>query len=92
MLDVIDEVGPGGEFLSHPTTAKGCRSEVWLPKLMDRRPYDAWAAAGGADMAARVRSRVQQILTAPRGPELAPEATREIERVLAAAKARATSR
>ena len=33
-LDAIDEVGPGGEFLTHNHTLKFCRSERW-PATID---------------------------------------------------------
>lgn len=40
-LDVIRDVGPGGNFLTHKHTQKHMR-EIWLPQLMDRRPYNIW--------------------------------------------------
>lgn len=40
-LDVIRDVGPGGNFLTHKHTQKHMR-EIWLPQLMDRRPYNTW--------------------------------------------------
>lgn len=42
-LDAIREVGPGGNFLAHRHTKKHMR-ELWLPTLMDRRPYSVWEA------------------------------------------------
>jgi trimethylamine--corrinoid protein Co-methyltransferase len=41
-MDVIDRVGPGGNFLAQKHTRQHMR-ELWLPKLMDRRPYEQWA-------------------------------------------------
>lgn len=40
-LDTIKAVGPGGNFLAQKHTLKHMR-EVFLPQLMDRRPYSAW--------------------------------------------------
>jgi hypothetical protein len=40
-LDLIDPVGPGGEFMSQDVTAKRCRAEIWNPTLMDRQPRGA---------------------------------------------------
>lgn len=45
-LDVIDEVGPGGEFLTHDHTYDNYRNEQWIPELslrgpvLDGMPYD----------------------------------------------------
>ena len=40
-LDTIAAVGPGGNFLSQKHTLKHMR-ELFLPQLMDRRPYNEW--------------------------------------------------
>ncbi|SHJ77985.1 trimethylamine---corrinoid protein Co-methyltransferase [Dethiosulfatibacter aminovorans DSM 17477] len=32
-LDVIHEVGPGGEFLTSPHTFRNCRTSPWLPEI-----------------------------------------------------------
>jgi hypothetical protein len=37
-LNLIDQVGPGGEFMSQDVTAKRCRAEIWNPTLLDRQP------------------------------------------------------
>ena len=40
-LDVIEAVGPGGEFLTHPHTLEHFR-EVWYPDLLYRGGAEAW--------------------------------------------------
>ena len=40
-LDTIAAVGPGGNFLSQKHTLKHMR-DLFLPQLMDRRPYSEW--------------------------------------------------
>ncbi len=40
-LDVIRNVGPGGNFLSQKHTLKHMR-ELFVPQFMDRRPYNVW--------------------------------------------------
>jgi len=40
-LDVIRNVGPGGNFLSQKHTLKHMR-EIFIPQFMDRRPYNVW--------------------------------------------------
>jgi len=44
-LDVIDQVGPGGTYLTTLHTLKHFR-EVWYPRVLDRRNYHAWMQAG----------------------------------------------
>lgn len=48
-LEVIDEVGPGGEFLSTAHTLANFRS-VWQATLFDRRSHHDWVEAGRPNM------------------------------------------
>lgn len=61
-LDLIDRVGPGGEFISQIETAKGFRKEIWLPRLMDRQPWNQWVENGSVSMATRIKTRIAEIL------------------------------
>lgn len=88
MLDLIDEIGPGGEFVSAVETARRCRTEIWHPSLLDRDNWDSWQAAGSPTMQDRVRARVQKILATHRPPPLPAGVEEEIEALLAAALAR----
>jgi trimethylamine--corrinoid protein Co-methyltransferase len=60
-LDLIDKVGPGGEYLTSDHTLKLFRKN-WFPDLISRVPYDSWAAAGKKDLATRANERVKHIL------------------------------
>jgi trimethylamine--corrinoid protein Co-methyltransferase len=62
MLDVINRVGPGGEFISAKETAKNFRKEIWLPHLMDRQPWNQWERNGSLSMLERIQSRIREIL------------------------------
>jgi trimethylamine--corrinoid protein Co-methyltransferase len=59
-LDTIGEVGPGRQYLTQRHTREHMR-ELWIPKLMDRRPYSEWIEKndGARDWA---RERARQIL------------------------------
>ncbi len=89
MLDLIDQVGPGGEFLSAKATAKRCRTELWRPRLMDRAAWVIWESGGSATMLQRIRERLAGILDTHPIPSLPPGATERIASILAAAELRA---
>jgi trimethylamine--corrinoid protein Co-methyltransferase len=89
MLDLIDRIGPGGEFVSAVETARRCRAEIWRPSLMDRNAWVNWQAAGALTMQDRIRLRLREILDAPCAVPLPEAAPAQIEAVLAAAEARA---
>jgi trimethylamine--corrinoid protein Co-methyltransferase len=79
-LDVIRAVGPGGNFLAQKHTRKHMH-DVWLPTLMDRRPYDVWEKErnGAVDWA---RARARQILGRHQPTPLDPKLGKEFERII----------
>jgi trimethylamine--corrinoid protein Co-methyltransferase len=60
-LDLIDEVGPDGQYLDKEHTLEHFR-ERWYPTLIERDNYDNWLAKGGTTLAQRATERVEQIL------------------------------
>ncbi len=88
MLDLIDQIGPGGEFMSAKETARRCRDETWVPTLMDREPWEMWEAAGSQTMNDRVKARLRKILTTHEPPPLPDGAAEKIEAILKRAEAR----
>jgi trimethylamine--corrinoid protein Co-methyltransferase len=60
--DIIDAVGPGGNFLSQRHTVNHVRKELWQAKLMNRQPIDVWQNGGEPVMKNRVRDEVKRIV------------------------------
>ena len=83
-LDAIRAVGPGGNFLAQKHTKKHMR-EIWLPKFMDRRPYEVWEKKqdGARDWA---RAKAQQILDTHEPEPLDPKLSEELGRIIASAR------
>ncbi len=92
MLELIDQVGPGGEFLSTEETAWRGRQELWIPGLFDRDPWPRWEAAGGPVMADRTKARLRQLLASHQAPPLSQAVMGRIEAVLAGAEQRESTR
>lgn len=90
-LDVINEVGPGGDFLAEQHTARHFRSEYWFPKLMDRSRYDTWVSNGSKRMDQRVRERVVEILATHEVPPLSDEINAGIDKIIARADSSAVA-
>jgi trimethylamine--corrinoid protein Co-methyltransferase len=70
-LDVINEVGPDGQFLDCEHTLRHFR-ELWYPSLFDRNNFSGWMANGGKTLNERAAQRVAAIL-AEHKPEPLPE-------------------
>ncbi len=86
MLDLIDEIGPGGQFLTEPRSAGQSRQETWVPTLMDRRPYDIWEQTGSKRMEERVKDKLRKILDTHRPIALPESVPATIEAILAEAE------
>lgn len=90
-LEVIKEVGPGGNFLAAEHTVRNLREEFWFPQLMDRSRFEPWRAAGSKTMGKRVRERVAHLLATHQVPPLPPQVEKGINQILAAADQRAAA-
>jgi len=88
MLDLINRIGPSGEFMSAKETARQCRAKIWQPALMDREPCVKWQASGSHTMSDRIKARVREILATHEPPPLPEGAAEKIRAVLTAAEAR----
>lgn len=60
-VDVIQQVGAGGEFISHEHTFQHFREQS-QNRLIDRKMRDAWLAEGGKDMTERAYEEAKRIL------------------------------
>jgi len=60
-VDVIGQVGPFGDFLSHEHTMAHMRRQS-QPKLIDRRVREEWKAAGSTTLQERALVRARTIL------------------------------
>jgi trimethylamine---corrinoid protein Co-methyltransferase len=71
-MDAIAEVGPGGHYLGCAHTQANFKSAFWRSELLDYRPYETWAEAGGLDTKALANIRLRKILNEYAAPEIDP--------------------
>jgi trimethylamine--corrinoid protein Co-methyltransferase len=76
-LDVVHELGPSGDYLSHPHTLAHCRDGCY-PSLVDMFTYSRWVEQGGIDMAERAAVLVERILEEHEVEPLAPDIQRDV--------------
>jgi len=74
-LDVIDQVGPGGDFLTAKHTLKHFR-ELWQPTLFSRQRAEYWVEKGSQRLGDRLREKTISILEEHQ-PEPLPDSVRE---------------
>jgi trimethylamine--corrinoid protein Co-methyltransferase len=76
-LDVVHELGPSGDYLSHPHTLAHCRDGCY-PSLVDMFTYSRWVEQGGIDMAERAAVLVERILEEHEVEPLVPDIQRDV--------------
>ncbi len=86
-VDVIREIGPGGEYLTHDHTAKHFRSEQWDAELGNRLTRDHWEEKGAMDIRARARDKFKKILATHQPKPLAPDVQKKLQHIVDQAEA-----
>ncbi len=80
-LDLIDQVGPDGQFLESEHTLRHYR-ERWYPRLFERENYERWQSRGGKSILQRAAERVEEILATHKPPLLPAEVAAEVHAVV----------
>jgi len=80
-IDVIQEVGPGGQYLTHRHTMAHFR-ELWESELIDRASYEAWSNKGSKSLGERIREKVKDILENHNPEPINTEKSKAISEIL----------
>ena len=68
--DVIEKVGPGGNYVMEDHTVEHMMDEFFYPSLSVRCNFDIWEERGRPDMLSRSREMVEKTLNDGRGSRL----------------------
>ena len=80
--EVIHRVGPGGHFLTEPSTAMALREgEMYISQLGWQDSFEAWEAAGKPTVLEEAREKVGEILAAHQPLPLDDDVERELDRI-----------
>ncbi len=78
-LDLIDRVGPGGNYLEEEHTMRHFR-DVWYSDLFDRTNYEEWLKQGSVHFTERLREKTRKLMDLNTEP-LPTEIIREMDRM-----------
>ena len=84
-LDIINKVGPDGDFISNKHTQKNYRKD-WYPQLFERRNYDGWKKGGGKTMRQRAQEKALKILETHKPEPLPNEVIKQLDEIVNAAQ------
>lgn len=78
-LEVIDQVGPAGNYMTSPHTMKFMRTEYFQGNgVTDRKSRHQWQQNGAPDARERAREMARKILEAPEAPHIPDDADQAI--------------
>ena len=80
-LDLIDEVGPDGQYLDCQHTLDNFRDR-WYPNLFDRSNFDGWQAKGGKSLGERAVDQVETILKEHQPEPLPEDLAKEVRKIV----------
>ncbi len=84
-LEEINEVGPGGEFLTSEHTMEHFREETWFPSLTNREVYNKWSTHK-TDMRTAIHEKTLKILKEHKTPALSESVLATLNDILETAE------
>ena len=82
LVEELDRVGPGGNFLDTDATRAHYR-DFWFPKLLDRKIRPNWQAAGSTTLGQRLNAKTKKLIKEHKPKPLAPEKKQRVQEILA---------
>ncbi|NQU30508.1 MAG: trimethylamine methyltransferase family protein [Anaerolineae bacterium] len=78
-LDIMQELGHKGNYLSHPHTKKWFREEMYIPsEVIDRDTMEAWEKKGSKSTWDRAQERVDELLKKYEPSPMSEEVKKEL--------------
>lgn len=88
MLDLLEQVGSEGNFISEPRSVAICRTESWMPTVFDRSAHAQWDAKGRKTTEVILKEKLTKILDKHHPEQLSEEVQQKISEILSLAESR----
>ena len=82
-LDIIDHVGPGGNYFAESHTFDHFKNHMFFSKLLNRKPHDQWEKDGATTFGERANQKVREILDNHRAPEVPADLEARVREITA---------
>ncbi|MFX1489944.1 MAG: trimethylamine methyltransferase family protein [Promethearchaeota archaeon] len=81
-IDVIRDIGPGGNFLTHKHTLDHFREELWRPKFLNRDGPESWINKGRKSYGAQIKDYTIKVLETHKTELLSQEIQQKLNEML----------
>jgi len=78
-VDLIEHVGPGGNFLTEAHTVMNMMDEFYEPDLADRTLYDEWVSSGRNTIKERAREKLEALMSSHHPRYITEELEKDIK-------------
>lgn len=82
-LEVINKIGPEGNFLMEENTRKFLKKEGWYPKFLNREKFQARKAEGSKTINQKLEQEVHKIIEEDVDPLISDDEMKGIDKVIA---------
>ena len=79
-VDLISQVGPGGEYLTHEHTFRNFRREFYQPIIDERGTFGSWLKSGAISIERRANAKWKEILANYTEPGLPADVERDLRK------------
>ena len=87
-LELIDEIGPGGHFLTTDHTIDNYKQELWGGDIVSNEGYADWKGDGEKTMFQRANEKAKRILATHKSEQLPEDILTELDRIVKLAEQR----
>ncbi len=85
-VDLMKEIGPGGNYLSEKHTVKHFRTELWQPRHLNRDTPETWQEKGALRYGDRVKQAALDLLASHQPKMLPPEIQKQVDEITSEAE------
>ncbi|MBF0467628.1 MAG: trimethylamine methyltransferase family protein [Desulfamplus sp.] len=78
-VDVIKQVGPGGEYLTNMHTFKHFKKELYSPILEEKDNFASWNSKGAVSIEKKANAKWKELLEKYKEPSLPPESEKALK-------------
>lgn len=88
-VEVIERVGPSGNYFMDEHTFEHYKKEFWVPELINRYRYENWKDKGKLTLGDKAKAKAKKILESYRPDPLATDLKEKLAEIMARAEAEA---
>lgn len=80
--EVIERIGPAGQYLQDEHTAAHFKNELWRPRLLTRQSRVSWVKKGSKTMEQRIREQLKKIIETHHASPISDKTIEALDKII----------